>query len=166
MGDQDPSSGGWTAIFLGLPPQLQGVFVVIVALVVGYFVWSKFLRQLRGDAPQATEYAVGEPTTFADMSPVRTLTREVVALCSQMAKGEEAELRIADALERRIENDARVAEALERLCLLMADFLKDTRDRQQLEDLRVSREEGYQDALRTKRSGAARRRTPKPNGGG
>lgn len=153
---------GWLSIFTSLPPQLQGVFVVVVALVVGYLAYRRFIKQLKGESPPSTEFAFGEPTTFADMGPVREVVSRLMELIGQLTKTEAAHLRIADAIDRRLASEERVADGIEQLSSLMTTFLDETRERKEEEDIRAAEERGYARALEDKGRRLINRRRKKP----
>lgn len=145
---------GWLGFFTSLPPQLQGVFVVVAALIVGWLGYTRFLKQFKGEAPQATEYAFGEPTTFADMGPVREIIKQIGALIELLGKVEAAHLRLSVAMERRGATDRKSSDSLDKLASLLSAFLQETRERQQaeeereaLERLRLAEEKGYREGF-------------------
>lgn len=56
-----------------MPPLMQVVVVLAAAIVLAFIYGRKFLRHLVAGADQPRDFAIGEPTTFADMQPVRDL---------------------------------------------------------------------------------------------
>jgi hypothetical protein len=145
------TGNSWTDFFVGLPPSLQGVFVVIVAGGVGWAGYRQFFRGLRGEGgPSSSDFAVGEPTTFADMSSVKNLVKNVDLLCLQMMKS-------AMAAEAQAAHTAK-------LCDLVGQLLVDLRDQREEKELNDAHQRGYDEAMREKpgarRAPRVRRKPP------
>lgn len=81
-------STSWTDFLLGFPPQLQGIAVLGAGIAIGYLVYMKYLRQLHGEGPQATDFAavVGNPTALYDMGPVKELVEQAGLLVQQQVR--------------------------------------------------------------------------------
>jgi hypothetical protein len=146
MAGEPNSPNNWTDFFVGLPAPLQGVFVVVVAAVVGWFGYRAFVKRLLGEAPASVDYAVGDPTTFADMSSVKKLVAQVDLLTMQMMKS-------------AVATDGHTA-LLSRLCDLVAQLLVDLREDRERDELETERRRGYEDGLRDAEATQVRHRPP------
>lgn len=134
----------WLDFFVGLPPILQGAFTVVVAGVVGFMGWRSFVNGLSGKRePGSTEFAVGDPTTFADMSSIKKLVGNVDLLTMQMMKSEIGNAGTATAMMD-------VAKRMGELCDLMAQYLVDLREQREAEELDEAYQRGRSDGQRQK----------------
>ena len=145
-----------TDLFYGLPPQLQGVFVVVAAGVVGYLAWRKYISHSRGESPTVTDYAVGDPTSFADLTPVRRLAKNVEDLTTEMRKGEAARNEL-------VINSADLLKKCGELVDMFANHLAELRDEREEAELDRARREGFESGVNSRPSRRpSRRRVPKP----
>lgn len=142
-GPSADDSSSWLDMFAALPTQLQGVFVTVVAFVVGYLLYRKFFTQLRGDGPKATDLVIGGPTSITDLSPVKALTEKVGALADSMAT-----------------NTAKLGEVAD----LIGQLLTDMRDERDAEEKEQIAREAFERGLATPRP-RRRQRPSKPKAG-
>lgn len=89
MADQ-ASQADWLQSITSLPPQLQGIAIFAVFVGVGLFLGRRFLTRLVQDQPEPKVLAVGDPTTFTDMGPIKELLEQVGVLTLQEQKNEYA----------------------------------------------------------------------------
>lgn len=131
MADASQSgSPSWLDIFAGLPPLIQGAAIGVAAITFGLYLWQMFSKRLNGEAPKSTDFAIGGPTTFADMQPIRDLVAGVEALTKKMSE----------------------------LCDLVAQHLVDLREQREADEIDEARREGYESGLAARKP--VRRRRP------
>ena len=112
MADASQSgSPSWLDFFASLPALVQGVAIGVAAIVFGLYLWQMFSKRLNGDAPKTADFAIGGPTTFADMQPIRDLVAGVDALTKKM--GELCDLVGQHLVDLREEREAEKDEAIE-----------------------------------------------------
>lgn len=73
----------WFNLVAGLPPVLQGVAVLGFGGGLALIAGRNFLKRLNTEGPTPNELVVGDPTTFADLAPVKDLTLAVRRLMGE-----------------------------------------------------------------------------------
>jgi len=148
------ATSGLADIFQSLPAALQVVVTFGVGIGGSIILWQRFARSFRGETPDSREMFIGGPTTFADLQPIRDLTKSVDALIQQEMKTEGAILTTAGALT------AIAAQQAEFLKLLIEDREKRERADEIQESLQRMRiKELEEEALKRRRRRVSSART-------
>lgn len=124
-----------TDILSGLPPTAQAIVLLGAGAMAAFLFWRKYMRQSRDDSA-VDQYAVGDPTTFADMGSVKQLVKNVDVLTLQMVKREVTDNELSA-------NVVVLVKSMSALCDLMGAYLVDIREQRQEDELDDARKEGF-----------------------
>lgn len=152
----------WVQGITSLPPQLQGIAVFGIAIGLGFFLGRRFLKRLVQEPPEPKVLAVGEPTTFADMQPVKELVKQLDLIGIQLMKNEVSSSSVIDAF---IEHTKQLSRVVDLIGELVTDIKIERERKQDEEQRKADYMSGYQEALEDARKAArSRRRRPAAKG--
>lgn len=154
-----PAANNFLEIFNSLPPALQGAAVVGVAVGFGLVLWKRFAARFHLESQEPTVLAVGDPTTIADMGPIRDLIKAVATLTDRHVQTEVATNALIVAMT---EHTKGLTTGLERLADICGQIMLDLREeRERLADEALRQtilEEGKRLALEEIERGKANQR--------
>lgn len=147
-----------------LPPSAQAIVLLGAGLGFAYLFWRKYMRQSRDDSA-VDQYAVGDPTVFADMGSVKQLVKNVDVLTLQMVKREvtdnelvKAQTQLANQQASLAANAGQIAQKLGEVADLFGAYLADVREQRQEDELDDARREGFAAGQASRPSRATPRR--------
>lgn len=169
----DSSNSGWLNLFLGLPPAIQGIAALGVAIGFGLWLGRRFVLRLRIPPQPPQLYGTGQVAPLTDLEPVVDLVKQLDLLTQQVMKNEISNAAVAGQISVVAAHMDSLVTQIGRLAdittELLTGFRQEREDRADAEERTRIREEAKQEVLdelqRSPRRRPSRARVKKTVGG-